>query len=98
MAASENRYVVLEARFWTVTLVPETELTSVPFWKMRYRMVQPAPAVEAFQLRLTLLEVTFEEVRPLGTLGITVQPAPEQFPMIVQGMPLPAPPLWVAGF
>ena len=66
-------YVVLEARLEIVTLVPVTEVTSVPFWKMRYWMVQFGPAVEAFQLRVTLFDVTFEAVRPLGTVGITVQ-------------------------
>jgi hypothetical protein len=71
----------------------------VPFWKTRYWIVQPAPAVDAFQLRATLFDVTFEAVRPVGTLGITVHPPPpEQAPTIVQGWPLPGPPLCVAGF
>jgi hypothetical protein len=86
MDATEKRNVVFAARLEIVTLVPVTEVTSVPFWKMRYWTVQVAPAVEALQLRVTLLEVTFEEVRPLGTLGIPVQaPPPEQAPMFVQG-------------
>jgi hypothetical protein len=86
VAATEKRYVVLEARPEIVTLVPDTVLTSVPSRKMRYWMVQFGPAVEAFQLRFTLLDVTFEALRPLGTLGITVHPPPpEQFPMFVHG-------------
>ncbi len=86
IAATEKLYVVLGERFWIVTLVPDTELTSVPFWKMRYWMVQLAPAVEPFQLRVRLLDVTFEAPRPVGTLGITVHPpAPEQAPMLVHG-------------
>jgi len=99
MAATEKRNVVLEARFDIVTLVPDTDATSVPFWKMRYWMVHPEPALEPFQLRVTLLEVTFEAPRPPGTLGITVHPPPpEQAPTLVQGIPVPGPPLWVAGF
>jgi hypothetical protein len=77
---------VLAARLETVTLVPVTEVTSTPFWKMRYWMVQVGPAVEALQLRVTLPDVRFDAVRPLGTLGITVQaPPPEQVPMFVHG-------------
>jgi hypothetical protein len=61
-------------------------MTSTPFWKMRYWIVQVGPAVEAFQRRVTLPEVRFEAVRPPGTLGIAVQaPPPEQAPMFVQG-------------
>ena len=77
---------MLAARLEIVTLVPVTERTSVPFWKTRYWMVQVEPAVEALQPRFTLLEVTLEAARPLGTVGITVQaPPPEQAPMFVQG-------------
>jgi hypothetical protein len=98
IAPTEKENVVLEARPDIVALVPETWATCAPFWKTRYWMVQFEPAVEAFQLRVTLLDVTFEELRPVGTLGITVQPPdPEQAPMFVQGCPLPGPPLWVAG-
>ena len=84
--ATEKRYVVLATRLEMVTLVPVTEVTSEPFWKTRYWMVQEGPAVEAFQRRVTLFEVRFEAVRPPGTLGIPVQaPPPEQAPMLVQG-------------
>ena len=41
--------------------------------------------------------VKFEEVSPVGTLGITVQPPPQE-PMFVHGWPLPALPLFVDGF
>jgi len=97
--ATAKVYVVLGVKLDTVWLVPVTVEICVPFWKTRYWMVQFGPAVAGFQARVTLLDVTFEELRPLGTLGITVHPPdPEQFPMFVHGWPLPGPPLWVEGF
>jgi len=39
-------------------------------------MEQPAPALEAFQARLTLLLVTPEADSPDGTLGAAVQACP----------------------
>jgi hypothetical protein len=82
-----------------LVLVPVTVETWVPFWKTRYWIVQLGPAVEALQLSVTVLDVTFEALSPPGTLGITVHPPdPEQAPRLVHGCPLPGPPLWVAGF
>jgi hypothetical protein len=83
---TEKENVVPEARPDTVTLVPETWLTCAPFWKTRYWIVQLGPAVDAFQLRVTLFDVTFEDARPVGTVGITVHPPdPEHAPMFVHG-------------
>src|SRR5262245_2889003 len=75
MATTVKEYVVLGASPLIVTLVVETCVTCVPFWKTRYWTVQLAPGVEAFQARLTLLLVLEGDVRPVGTLGSVVHAA-----------------------
>jgi hypothetical protein len=53
-------------------------------------------AVAAFQLNEVLQAVVFEAAKPVGVEGTVLQLL--QVPTAVQGWPLPAPPLLVAGF
>ena len=59
-------------------------------------MVQLDAAVAALQAKLALHAVTPEAVSPVGVEGTVVQLL--QVPTTVQGWPLPAGPLLVAGF
>ena len=71
--------------------------TATPFRKTVYPVrTQLTATVAAFQLRLVLLLVVPEACSPVGTLGTVVQAL--QVPMMVQGAPLPGPPLLVEGF
>jgi len=71
--------------------------TATPFLKTVYPVkVQFTATVEAVQLRFVLLLVVPEACNPVGTLGTVVQAL--QVPMMVQGAPLPGPPLFVEGF
>ena len=70
---------------------------ATPFLKTVYPVkVQLTATVEAVQLRFVLLLVVPEACNPVGTLGTVVQAL--HVPIMVQGWPLPGPPLFVAGF
>ena len=99
MAATEYWNVEHEGLPVRVALVLDTVSTLLPFSKIRYWTAQPAPADTAFHDRLTLLLVWLGEVSPPGAGGIThpPPPPPPQAPRLIQGCPLPADPLWVAG-
>jgi hypothetical protein len=69
--------VVAAARPVTVNVLLEVVPMEAPFSKtVKPVMVQPAGAEGAVQVNVTLLCVIAEDVRPVGALGLTVQPPP----------------------
>src|SRR5262245_16342787 len=73
MADTRNECVLLGARPQTDAVVEAVCSAWAPSRNTRYCTVQFAPGVDAFQRRSMQVLVWLGEVRPVGTLGSTVQ-------------------------
>jgi hypothetical protein len=97
LAATLKLYVVNGDKPVMVMLGLLVVPAATPFLKTVYPVKEQLTAtVEAVQLRFVLLLVVPEACNPVGTLGTVVQAL--HVPMMVQGAPLPGPPLFVEGF